>query len=72
MNDSSLQQVNPAHVMKIVCNQDNTSVKVSGARILSGKSRNTVDRPVNRLYPLETNFKFVLKDPEQSGVPESI
>ena len=24
MNDSSLKQVNPTHVMKIVCNQDNS------------------------------------------------
>ena len=29
-----------------------------------------VDRPVNRLYPLETNFKFVLKDSEQNKVQE--
>ena len=41
-----------------------------GARVLLGKSRNTVDRPVNRLYPLETNFKFVLKDPGQNKVQE--
>ena len=41
-----------------------------GARVLLRKSRNTVDRPVNRLYPLETNFKFVLKDSEQNKVQE--
>ena len=29
-----------------------------------------VDRPVNRLYPLETNFKFVLKDSEQNKVQD--
>ena len=39
--------------------------KIRGARILLGKSRNTVDRPVNRLS-LETIFKFVLKDSEQN------
>ena len=38
--------------------------QIRGARVLLGKSRNTVDRPVNRLYPLETNSKFVLKDSE--------
>ena len=31
-----------------------------------------VDRPVNRLYPLETNFKFVLKDSEQNKVQEAM
>ena len=41
-----------------------------GARVLLRKSRNTVDRLVNRLYPLETNFKFVLKDPGQNKVQE--
>ena len=34
------------------------------------KSRNSVDRHVNRLYLLETNFKLVLKDPEQNNVQE--
>ena len=41
-----------------------------GARVLLRKSRNTVDRPVNRLYPLETNLKFVLEDSEQNKVQE--
>ena len=40
--------------------------KICGARVLLGKSRN----PVDRLYPLETNFKFVLKDSEQNKVQE--
>ena len=35
-------------------------------------SSNIVDRPVNRLYLLETNFKFVLKDSEQSNTPEDM
>ena len=43
--------------------------QIHGARVF-GKSRNTVDRPVNRLHPLETNFKFVLKDSEQNKVQE--
>ena len=34
------------------------------------KSRNTVDRLVYRLYPLETNFKFVIKDSELNKVQE--
>ena len=42
------------------------------AKVLLGMSSNTVDRPVNRLYLLETNFKFVLKDPEQSNVSEDM
>ena len=44
--------------------------QIGGAKILLRKSRNTVDRPVNRLYLLETNFKFVLKDSEQIKVQE--
>ena len=36
--------------------------QVRGAKLLLGKSRNTVDRSLNRLYLLETNFKFVLKN----------
>ena len=39
-------------------------------RVLLGKSTNTVDRPVNRLHPLEANFRFVLKDTEQNNVQE--
>ena len=39
--------------------------QVRGARVLLGESRNTVDRPVNRLYSMETNLRFALKDPEQ-------
>ena len=46
----------------------NRVIKIRGSRVLLGKSRNTVDRPVNRLYPLETNFKFVLTDSEQNKV----
>ena len=37
---------------------------------LLGKSRNTVDTSINLLHLLETNFKFVLKDHEQTNVPE--
>ena len=44
--------------------------KYVGARVLLRKSRNTVDRPVNRPYPLETNLKFVLEDSEQNKVQE--
>ena len=40
--------------------------KIRGARVLLGKSRN----PADRLYPLETNFKFVLKDSEQNNVQD--
>ena len=36
--------------------------QVREAKALLGKSRNTKDRSLNRLYLLETNFKFVLKD----------
>ena len=36
--------------------------QVRGAKVLLGKSRNTVDRYLNRLYLLEANFKFVLKN----------
>ena len=32
---------------------------VRGAKVLLGQSKNVIDRPVNRLYPLETKFPFV-------------
>ena len=55
---------------KIVDLRPSQDGQIRGARVLFGKSRNTVDRPVNRLYPLETKFKFVLKDSEQNKVQE--
>ena len=54
-------------IVDLIPSQDG---QIRGARVLLGKSRNTVDRPVNRLYPLETNFKFVLKDSEQNKVQD--
>ena len=45
-------------ILDLISSQDG---QVRGARVLLGMSRNTVDRPVNRLYPFETNFKFVLR-----------
>ena len=45
--------------VKLIPSQDG---QVRGATVLLGKSKNTVDRPVNTLYPSETNIKFVLKD----------
>ena len=56
-------------IVDLIPSQDG---QIRGARVLLGKSRNTVDRPVNRLYPLETNFKFVLKDSEQNKVQEAM
>ena len=44
--------------------------QIHGARVLLGKSRNTVNRLVSRLYPLKINFKFVLKNSEQNKVQE--
>ena len=54
-------------IIDLIPSQDG---QIRGARVLLGKSRNTVDRPINRLYPLETDFKFVLKDSEQNKVHE--
>ena len=54
-------------IIDLIPSQDG---QIRGARVLLGKSRNTVDRPVNRLHPLETNFKFVLKDSEQNKVQD--
>ena len=54
-------------IVDIIPSQDG---QIRGARALLGKSRNTVIRSVYRLYPLETNFKFVLKDSEQNKVQE--
>ena len=39
--------------------------KIRGTRIFLGKTRNIIDRPVNRLYPVETIFQFVLKGEKQ-------
>ena len=54
-------------IVDLIPSQDG---QVRWARVLLGKSRNSVDRLVNRLYLLETNFKLVLKDPEQNNVQE--
>ena len=54
-------------IVDLIPSQDG---QICGAKVLLGKSRNTVKRPVNRLFPLETNFKFVLKDSEQNKVQE--
>ena len=39
--------------------------KIRGAKVFLGKTRNIIDRPVNRLYRVETNFQFVLKGDKQ-------
>ena len=46
-------------IVDLIPSQDR---QICRARVLLGKPSNTVGRPVNRLYPLETNFKFVLED----------
>ena len=38
---------------------------IRGVKVFLGKTRNIIDRPVNRLYPVETNFQFVLKGDKQ-------
>ena len=48
-------------IVDLIPSQDG---QIREARVLLEKSRNTVDRPANILYPLETNFKFALKDSE--------
>ena len=45
-------------IVDLIPSQDG---QIRGARVSLGKSGNTVDRPVNRLYPLKTNFKFFIK-----------
>ena len=54
-------------IVDLIPSQDG---QIRGARVLLGKSRNTVNRLVNRLYPLKINFKFVLKNSEQNKVQE--
>ena len=39
--------------------------KIWGAKIFLGKTQNIIDWPVNRLYPVETNFQFVLNGDKQ-------
>ena len=56
-----------AKIVDLIPSQDG---QIRGARVLLEKSRNTVDRPLKRLYPLETNSKFALKDSEQKKVQE--
>ena len=41
--------------------------KIWGAKVFLGKTRNIIDWPVNKLYPVETNFQFVLKDDKQGS-----
>ena len=41
--------------------------KIRGAKVFLGKTRNIIDRPVNRLYLVETNFQFVLKGYKQGS-----
>ena len=40
---------------------------IRGVKVFLGKTRNIIDRPVNRLYPVETNFQFVLKGDKQGS-----
>ena len=39
--------------------------QIRGAKVLIGKTKNVIERPVNRLYPLETKYKFVIKNDEK-------
>ena len=39
--------------------------KIRGAKVILGKIQNVIDQPVNRCYPVETNFQFVLKGDKQ-------
>ena len=39
--------------------------KIRGAKVFLGKTRNIIDQPVNRLYPVETNLQFVSKEDKQ-------
>ena len=45
----------------------NNDGKIRGAKVFLGKTQNTIDRPVNRFYPVETNFQFVLKGDKQGS-----
>ena len=39
--------------------------KIREAKVFLGKTGNIIDIPVNKLYPLETNFQFVSKGDKQ-------
>ena len=41
--------------------------KYWGEKVFLGKTRNLIDRPVNRLYVVETNFRFILKGDKQGS-----
>ena len=41
--------------------------QIGGTKVFLGKTRNIIERSVNRLYPVETNFQFVLKDDKQGS-----
>ena len=51
-------------ITKLISRNDR---KIRGAKDFLGKIGNTIDQPVNRLYPLETNFQFILKGDKQSN-----
>ena len=41
--------------------------QIQGAKVFLRKMRNIIDRPVNRFYPVEKSFRFVLKDDRQGN-----
>ena len=41
--------------------------KIRGAKVFLGKTQNIIDRPVNRLYPVETSFQFVLMGDKEAS-----
>ena len=41
--------------------------QIQGAKVFLRKMRNIIDQPVNRFYPVEKSFRFVLKDDRQGN-----
>ena len=45
--------------------------QIWGAKVFLGKTRNIMDRPLNRLYPMETSFQFFWRTTDQA-VPKKM
>ena len=41
--------------------------QIQGAKVFLRKMRNIIDQPVNRFYPVEKSFRFVLKNDRQGN-----
>ena len=55
-------------IIELLPSDDN---QIRGAKVLLGRTKNIIERPLNRLYPLETNYEFVNKKKEDTMKQQS-